>query len=153
MAYKDKQKAKEYQKKWAKENPEKVKAKRKRFYLKNTEKMKKWHKDWVKKNPKKVKELNSKWIKENPEKIFEYQSQRCFGGNRMKVLDRDNWTCQYCGMTQEQHFLFFERTLYIHHKDENRKNHRLSNLITLCIRCHRIRHNSKIINWKIYQKR
>lgn len=66
-----------------------------------------------------------------------------FGGKRQEVLERDNFQCQECGMNQEKHFVLFNRSLVIHHKDSKGtgfkrgdKNNELDNLITLCIRCH-----------------
>lgn len=59
---------------------------------------------------------------------------------RRKTLERDGYTCQVCGLHQDNHF----RELDIHHKKrfrefglENYKlANRLSNLITLCSTCH-----------------
>lgn len=66
-----------------------------------------------------------------------------FNGQRDLVLERDNYTCQYCGMTQEQHILLFNKSLTIHHLDgkgvnvpRTEKNNDINNLITLCLRCH-----------------
>jgi hypothetical protein len=65
-----------------------------------------------------------------------------FGKNNKDiVLERDNWTCQMCGMTQEQHMTIFGRSLTIDHKDGKgrnslEKNNDLNNLWTLCLRCH-----------------
>jgi hypothetical protein len=64
-----------------------------------------------------------------------------FGGIRDKVLERDNWTCQKCGMNNEQHIVLFGRSITIDHKDGNGRyskipNNNLDNLITLCLKCH-----------------
>lgn len=64
-----------------------------------------------------------------------------FGGQRQFILERDNWTCQECGMSQEQHIFLFDRGLTIDHIDgEGRKsknpNNNPDNLRTLCLRCH-----------------
>ena len=85
------------------------------------------------------------WKKNNLERKREmdrvYNNKRNFGGKRHIVLGRDNWECQQCGMTQEQHFILFNKSLTIHHKDgkgssSKEKNNDLDNLITLCVRCH-----------------
>ena len=75
-----------------------------------------------------------------------YWNKINFGGMRDYVLERDNWTCQDCGMTQEQHILIFGKNITIHHIDQKGstseiKNNNLNNLITLCLRCHGKRDN------------
>ena len=47
---------------------------------------------------------------------------------REKVRQRDNNTCQECGVTNKR--------LEIHHVDLNQRNHDLNNLILLCSICH-----------------
>jgi 5-methylcytosine-specific restriction endonuclease McrA len=63
-----------------------------------------------------------------------------FGGNRQTVLERDNFECQHCGLSIEQHLLFFGQVISLHHIDFDNTNNDLSNLITLCCRCHRKEH-------------
>lgn len=64
-----------------------------------------------------------------------------FGGLRIKVLKRDNYTCQICGMTNKEHRKEFGREITLDHIDGNgrcskEKNHSSRNLWTLCLRCH-----------------
>lgn len=85
---------------------------------------------WAKKNP----ELKKKLDRASKDRIF-------FGGNRTFVLERDNWQCRNCGMSQEQHMVLFNRSLAVHHIDGNgynkkEKNNDPDNLITYCLRCH-----------------
>lgn len=96
-------------------------------------------------NKEKIKELKKSWYQKNKEKIKEEQTQWRdsfrFGSNREKVLERDNWQCVECEMTQEQHMALFGRSLTIDHIDgqgRNSKNpnNELENLQTLCLRCH-----------------
>ena len=62
---------------------------------------------------------------------LQYKDEVRFSGNRYKVLERDEYTCQICGNTHQ---------LIVHHIDNsgqsNEPNNDMSNLITLCRRCH-----------------
>jgi len=51
---------------------------------------------------------------------------------RLKILKRDNYTCQYCGMIEEEHLKKYNRSIEVHHIDYNRYNCEETNLITLC---------------------
>jgi len=82
------------------------------------------------------KSINAKKHREkHKEKInardLEYHNQERFGGNKYKVLERDNHTCQHCGNTKR---------LVVHHIDKSgqdeKPNNDMSNLITLCRSCH-----------------
>lgn len=67
------------------------------------------------------------------------------------ILKRDKYTCKgkNCNITQEEHFLIYKRSLEVHHIDYNRKNCKISNLITACKKCN-IRANSNRKYWKDY---
>lgn len=86
--------------------------------------------EWAKKNP----ELKKKLDRVSKDRLF-------YGGNREFVLERDNWQCQECGISQEQHLILFNRRLGIHHIDgqgynKKIKNNDPDNLMTVCVRCH-----------------
>lgn len=49
---------------------------------------------------------------------------------KREVKERDNYSCNIC---KEQ---LLSEELLIHHIDENKKNNKLNNLITLCFSCH-----------------
>jgi len=53
---------------------------------------------------------------------------------RKKILERDNYTCQYCGV---------QRTTFmqINHIDGNPKDHSDENLEVICAACHKITHS------------
>jgi hypothetical protein len=53
---------------------------------------------------------------------------------RKRILERDNYTCQYCG-TQRRDFL------QINHINGNPKDHTDGNLETICSACHKITHS------------
>lgn len=74
------------------------------------------------------------------------REQRHFDGKRAAVLNRDGHTCQQCG-SQHQ--------LVVHHKDgsgrgSSNPNNNLSNLKTLCRKCHMETHNVRLKR-KCYQ--
>jgi len=58
------------------------------------------------------------------------------GKKRKEILERDNYSCVQCGMTDEQHKEKWGRPITIDHKDKNRKNNGPENLQTLCLTCH-----------------
>ena len=54
---------------------------------------------------------------------------------KKQIRLRDNFTCQYCGMTQKEHFKKYGRDIEIHHIDYNKFNCDENNLITTCKIC------------------
>ena len=58
------------------------------------------------------------------------------GGLRQQVLERDNYRCVRCGMTDQEHKEQWGRPITIDHKDRNRRCNELDNLQTLCLSCH-----------------
>lgn len=50
-----------------------------------------------------------------------------------RVRFRDNYKCQLCGCSQVEN----GKCLDVHHKDYNKKNNDINNLVALCISCHR----------------
>ena len=55
--------------------------------------------------------------------------------SKKTILKRDNYTCQYCGMTQKEHFKKYGRDIEVHHINYCTFNCKSSNLITLCKQC------------------
>ena len=60
-----------------------------------------------------------------------------------KIRNRDDYICQFCGISQEK---FIEK-LSIHHINYNKKNNNMSNLISLCNSCH-MKTNFNRCYWK-----
>src|SRR5437588_594681 len=80
------------------------------------------------------KDKTRQWYKEGYEKIR-------FGGLRQFILERDNYMCQECNMTNDEHKRRWNRSLTIDHIDgkginAKEKNNNPDNLITLCLICH-----------------
>lgn len=66
-----------------------------------------------------------------------------YGGNLFKVLERDGYKCQDCGLTEKDHIKKYNMRIPVHHIDgtgsskmKKDKNNKMSNLITLCCECH-----------------
>jgi len=57
---------------------------------------------------------------------------------KLRARERDNFICQGCGMTEEQHIRKYKQPLQVHHIDPYRhsKDNSLENLTTLCCSCH-----------------
>lgn len=53
---------------------------------------------------------------------------------RTRIFQRDNSTCQYCGIKRNEH-------MQINHMDGNPKNHTDNNLEVICSSCHKILHS------------
>lgn len=51
------------------------------------------------------------------------------------IRKRDNYTCQNCNMTEEEHLIVEGRCLDVHHINYDKKNCNEDNLITLCHSC------------------
>ncbi len=92
MSYKDKEKQREYMKKWRKEHPEKVRKYNKKYKQENKKEIREYNKNyrqrpkvkirrreynkrWRKEYPEKVKGQNTKWDKENPDYMEEYNKK------------------------------------------------------------------------------
>ncbi len=54
---------------------------------------------------------------------------------KLKIRKRDNYICQKCRITEEEHIIVYGRVLDVHHIDYNKKNINLNNLITFCRSC------------------
>jgi 5-methylcytosine-specific restriction endonuclease McrA len=50
-----------------------------------------------------------------------------------KVKDRAGWECEVCGAPHNPAAGY---CLTVHHKDRNKRNNSLDNLVALCQRCH-----------------
>ena len=68
---------------------------------------------------------------------------------REQIRKRDDYKCQHCGMTQEEHFTIYGRDIEVHHIDYNKQNCKKKNLITLCKQCN-IRANYNRKYWEIH---
>ena len=93
---------------------------------------------------------NTNWkggISDNPyPKIFNKELKE-------QIRNRDNYTCQNCGMTEEEHLIVIGNILSVHHIDYNKENCKKNNLITTCLQCN-VRANYNRKQWKkFYQEK
>ena len=70
---------------------------------------------------------------------------------KLKIRKRDNFTCQKCNITEEEHLIVYGIVLCVHHINYNKQNCKENNLITLCNECN-LRVNSNRQYWKKYFK-
>ena len=112
-----------YMQEYRKKHPDRIKASRAKWLQKpgSQDLMRKWQRNWIQKD--------------------RMEGGQRFGGNRLKVLERDGFKCCTCGMTENEHQRLFQRSLTVDHKDGQgrysaTKNHEMTNLWTLCLPCH-----------------
>lgn len=108
----------------------------KRWYLENREEIYRRRKIRFKEDPDAARRNNSysrEWHRLHQSEIH---SRRDFAGNRETVIKRDEERCLHCGMLRSEHREEYGRDITVDHIDGNRKNNDLSNLQTLCLRCH-----------------
>ena len=106
-------------------------------YVKNRVARIKYSLEWRQQNKEKYtewcKKYNKEYLEKHPEKrresldhIKRFNDLVNFGGNKEKVLVRDNHRCYICG---------HDRNLVVHHI-LGRSRNEIKNLITLCPNCH-----------------
>lgn len=55
---------------------------------------------------------------------------------RTKIRKRDDYICQICNMTEEEHLIVYGVKLSVHHADYDKENNQEENLFSTCISCH-----------------
>lgn len=108
---------------------------------KNKDEVRKYRREWRQKHSVRLNKEAKEYHQRNPEMSKKVWDNQAFGGNKQLVLERDNFECQECGMSQQQHIILFNFQLIVHHKDgQGRRaddvNNDMDNLITLCVKCH-----------------
>ena len=63
------------------------------------------------------------------------------------IRQRDNYECQNCSMTEEEHLIVHGQVLHVHHIDYDKQNCNKENLISLCHNCN-IRANYNRTYWQ-----
>lgn len=65
---------------------------------------------------------------------------------RIEILERDKWKCRLCSRKHQKML-----PLFVHHKNEIRSDNRKTNLITLCMNCHKKWHSLRS-HWDYFVK-
>lgn len=95
------------------------------------EKRKGYQADYRRKNRKRISAQTRRWL-----------DDKVFGGNRIPTLERDSWRCTKCNEGRRSR-------LVVHHIDESGQsetpNNELSNLQTLCRKCHASTHKLQLL--------
>jgi hypothetical protein len=77
-------------------------------------------------------EKNPNWLGGLESQGYAYEFNEIL---KRKIRQRDNYECQNCGMTEEEHLAEYNENLHIHHIDYNKMNCNEDNLLTLCLKC------------------
>ena len=70
---------------------------------------------------------------------------------KYKIRERDNFECQNCGMTEEEHIIVWGQVLHVHHIDYNKLNSVDINLVSTCMPCN-ARANFNRKSWELFYK-
>ena len=82
-------------------------------------------------------------------KSFEPYSSSFTEELKEKIRKRDNYTCQNCSITEEEHIIVFGNVLTVHHIDYDKKNSKEDNLVSVCCSCN-FRANYNRNYWRKY---
>ena len=68
---------------------------------------------------------------------YEHSDYPLIFNNELKeqIRKRDDYKCQNCGMTEEEHLTVIGKDLHVHHIDYNKQNCDKTNLIAVCASC------------------
>jgi len=113
------------------------------YYKKYRERNREWIREYMREwSRKKKKENIAEWRRARNRSDKAYLNNKRFGGNWFKTLERDNYTCQECGVKEPKQKDGIQRVLIVHHIDfvgrghEDEANNDIDNLITYCKSCH-----------------
>lgn len=142
MPHLDREKAKAYYKEYYRKNQEYFKTYRANNRERINEYARQYSSTYQRKHPRIITDGKRQY---DLEKVFEKR----FGGLRNIVLERDDFMCQLCGITRDEHKEKYRRDIAIDHIDGDGRNspnpnNDLSNLRVLCLVCNlRVARESK----------
>jgi hypothetical protein len=93
---------------------------------------------WQKENPDKVRHHNLKWQMNKKHEISEDEWESC--------LDYFNYSCAYCGITQDESIKLYNQRLHKEHVDSNGAND-ISNNIPACRKCNSSKRTYSLNEW------
>lgn len=70
---------------------------------------------------------------------------------KLEIRTRDEFECQNCDMTEEEHLTVWGIVLIVHHIDYNKQNYEKENLTSLCNQCN-VRANYNRNYWEQFYK-
>jgi 5-methylcytosine-specific restriction endonuclease McrA len=126
---------------------------------KDKEKEKLWRERWTKEHSEELVKYRKEWRNKNGYRVGKNAVNYIHGQGygkysilfndklKEKIRKRDNYTCQNCGITEEEHIIVFGEVLSVHHIDYDKQNCLDHNLITACRNCN-TRANFNIEYWK-----
>lgn len=88
MTEEQKEKRREYQKKWYQENKEKMREINKKWSQENKEKRRETNKKWNQNNKEKTRKASKKWKEKNKEKVIE-ANKKWYQNNKEKVIENN----------------------------------------------------------------
>ena len=171
--YKNREKRILYSKEWAHNNPEKRKISREKWIRNNPELAKEaarksyykpenhkrkmeYNKKWVLANPDKTRKGHRDYMKRNKEKRIMLQNRRkarqretaISKVNYNKILERDNWTCQYCGVKtskdlplKDNNYTTFDHVIPLCRGGTETEH----NIVVACYKCNCIVKRNKLV--------
>lgn len=133
---------------WCMENRERFEKRRRENYW-GTAKFK----AWKAKNNEEMKSFMQKWRRENKDKVKQYNTKRRehkdheISKEEIEVLYQySNYSCMYCGLTEEEHISLFKQRLHRDHA-YNYGSNGIDNCILSCKRCNSSKHDKDWDEW------
>lgn len=98
------------------------------------------------------------FLKSSPQNVYfcsedcsnKFKNEKYFGGNYFAIMDRDDWKCRKCGVTESLHLHHIDWTGRFKKDDSGQCNNSPDNLMVLCNGCHQTLHRS--ITFRLAQK-
>lgn len=143
----------EYQKKYQNEHKEEQKKRHAIWHIKNREIVLQRNKEFREANKEHVREYQRKYQKENRDKYKIYRKQKVLHRNH-RITKQEweackayfNYSCAYCGMTENEHKALHNEQLHKEHVIHNGAND-LSNCVPACKHCNSQKWEYSLDEW------